>query len=145
MLIKGLLKKTLEVQGDKIIIKQARGIFQAETVKTILINKISAVELQKPRLLSLSGYGFLQLTLSGGIEKNNFDVINDENSVCFRDMEIYSQAEIIKHYIENFKKSNSQTTSSFSVADEILKLKNLYDLDIISKEEFENKKTNLLK
>jgi len=72
--------------------------------------------------------------------------LSDENSINFNKSEL-PYALRIKEYIEALydKKSNSQPIQNTgSVADELLKFKQLLDAGAITQEEFDNMKNNLL-
>lgn len=97
--------------------------------------------------------GFIQFSIAGGIARDSsfsftggaFDAAQDENSVLFTGDTEYETALRIKEYVENYReKSPSSPVASFSIADEILKLKTLMDQGIISAEEFEMTKKRLL-
>ena len=80
----------------------------------------------------------------GGIKS----AASDENSIMF-DLENNNLIEEIVEYIETRKRelSNSQTPQviqEISVADELKKFKELLDMGIITQEEFDAKKKQLL-
>jgi hypothetical protein len=80
-------------------------------------------------------------TISGGA----FDAVADENSVVFTGDDKYRIALEIKSYIENYVPSDSRaSTPSGSVAEEIAKFKILMDQGVVTREEFEAKKRQLL-
>jgi hypothetical protein len=140
--------KDLLVEGSKIRIHQRKGLLQPETEKTIQISKISSVQIKKPGLV----VGYIQFSISGGVEKNQgismtggaLAAATDENAVLFMGKENYDIALKIKEYVEDFEHDKETSTASSSPADEIRKYKSLADDGIISIEEFEKKKKQLL-
>ena len=94
--------------------------------------------------------GFIQVIYPGSIENKGgvLDMINDENSVPVMPCDTEYAREVV-NYIERRKveiESHSSTTSTpaLSAADEIMKFKNLLDSGIITQEEFDAKKKELL-
>lgn len=112
--------------------------------KKIDMNNISAVQYKDPGLTT----GYLQFVLVGSqeIKGGVTAAVKDENTILFTKKE---QAQIleIKECVEKFineknkRNSNGQTIST---ADEILKFKKLFDMGVISQEEFDKKKNELL-
>ena len=78
-------------------------------------------------------------------KKGVFAATQDENTVMFVKKE-QKMADEIKEYIEGFlaNKGKSQVAATISGADEILKYKELLDQGIITEEEFQEKKKQLL-
>jgi len=139
----------LELYEDRIIIrrkgflsKMTQGFFKGE--KTIYINQITAIQVRPGTLLT---NGYIQITVPGGLEskKGLFDAVEDENTVMFvkKDNELVYQ---IKAKIEELmsRQHTGYTTNQISSADEIRKYRELLDEGIITKEEFEQKKKQLL-
>lgn len=92
--------------------------------------------------------GFIQFGIAGGIEKQGgvLNAAEDENSVMFY-KDKNEEALEIKYFIEsriNHPTSEEPQVNHFSVADEILKLKNLMTQGLISEAEFEQQKQKLL-
>lgn len=120
--------------------------FAADKVKIIPFAQITGVDIKKPG----SFYkGYIQFQTAGQNSPNNsntsgggiFDAVNDENSVVFVGDDNYKTALQMQKTIMNFNNSGS----ILSTADEIQKFKRLMDDGIITKEEFELKKKQLLK
>lgn len=141
----------LYVYPDKLIIER-KGLFGMVTnglagSKTIPMSSIQNIQFKKA---SAFFSGFIQFGVLGGIEKQSgiTGAISDENSIIFLE-ECNQQAEEIKEYIENLilsrdrNPSTLQKSDNFSVADEILKLKQLVDMGILTQEEFDAKKKQL--
>lgn len=142
--------KRLIVQGGTVKIVRTAGLFAAEREKVLPISKITSVELKKPGLFIV---GFIQFSIGGGNERSSsytlsggaFDAVTDENSVVFSGEENYRLAVSIRDYIEQYQRREERGTDpTNSVADEILKLKALADEGILTSEEFNQKKKQLL-
>lgn len=112
--------------------------------KTISFRNISAIQLKKPGLTN----GYIQFTILGGRESRAgiFAATKDENTVMFS-RKYYTDMLNLKKFIEHQQNSIFDNTSSVQIspADEVLKLKDLLDKNIITLEEFELKKKELLK
>ncbi len=140
----------LELYEDKIIIrrkgalaKMTQGFFKGD--KTIYINQITGIQV-KPGTLWTNGY--IQITVPGGIESKKGlldDATLDENTVAFtsKDNELVNQ---IKSKIEELMSQQrmGHIINQSSPADEIRKYKELLDDGVITQEEFEQKKKQLL-
>lgn len=140
----------LELYEDKVIIKRNglgnKLIFGFKGDKTIYINQISGIEFKEAGFLA----GYIQFTLPGGIERRGGltgkdGAVRDENTVTFtvKQKDIARQ---IKEYVESRMNSLSQPSviSSTSDPDIIRKYKQLWDDGIITKDEFDAKKRELL-
>ena len=140
----------LELYEDKIIIrrkgalaKMTQGFFKGD--KTNYINQITGIQV-KPGTLWTNGY--IQITVPGGIESKKGlldDATLDENTVAFtsKDNELVNQ---IKSKIEELMSQQrmGHMINQSSPADEIRKYKELLDDGVITQEEFEQKKKQLL-
>ena len=148
----------VNVFEDRICIKR-KGlsnlvVFGLAGVKTIPFASITAIQLQKASTL-MSGY--IQFAVLGDYEPaiGIMNAIDDENTIIVakKDNDTFDR---IKDYIEGkilaSKKMQSQSQSQaqvnpanrFSAADEILKHKKLLDDKVITQEEFDAKKKQLL-
>ncbi len=147
--LKGL-NGQLYVYYDKIEITR-KGFFGLlnqglKGTKTIPIAEIKSIQLKSAGFTA----GYIQFGIGGGVEnRGGLQAANrDENTVTFSGNLQNKQAKDIKNYIENIivKERNLQKTEiqSISYADEIKKFKNLLDEGIITQEEFEVKKKQLL-
>lgn len=136
MEIVGWQKKTVTVDGPNIHITRPQSFLATHMDKTIPIRNITAVHVQKP---SLYMKGNIEFSIPGG----NPDPASVENTIMFEGDHNYEMALKIKKYVEDYGESLS-AAQPISAADEILKFKNLMDLGIITKEEFEGKKKQLL-
>jgi hypothetical protein len=135
--------------GTITIVKEA-GVFSSRREKVLPIRNITSVEVKRPGPFVV---GFIQFSIAGGQPRNSsytwtggaFDAVQDENSVVFGDDTCYRMAMSIKSYVEQYSQADGQGTPvSFSIADEIAKLKRLADEGVLTREEFEAKKKQLL-
>jgi hypothetical protein len=154
---KGMNGKT-ELYSDKLIIK--RGAFQSvyfqghiKGEKTIFLSQISSVQLKRAGLFN----GYIQFTIPGGNEslKGVQAAYRDENSIVFSANK-NSEAEYLKKEIEDLicaqkcqssNKANNVINEQQNIinsADEIRKFKQLLDDGIITSDEYEKKKSQLL-
>ncbi len=108
--------------------------------KSIPYSSIVAVQLKKAGLTA----GYIQLTLTGGSEAKGglFQAASDENSINFyplgKNNELFAEA---KKAIEE---KIHRTTSTTSGADELEKYASLKEKGIITEEEFQAKKKQIL-
>lgn len=137
----------LELYQDKVILKRkgavaklTQGFFKGD--KTIYIKQITGIQV-KPGSAFTNGY--IQFTISGGNESTRgiLKATQDENSLMFEKKNNDLVAEI-KMKIEEIMGSNETKNYSSSSADEILKYKELLDMGVITKDDFEAKKKQLL-
>lgn len=115
--------------------------------KNIALDEIAGIEFKEPDIT----VGYFQLIIKGTLEARGgvFESIYDENTVTFTRSEREMALEI-KEFIENHKRNKNKpqehvtSDAQFSVADEILKFKQLLDMGVITQEEFDKKKKELL-
>jgi len=138
----------IELFKDKLIIKRA-GFFAVLTQglkgeKTIYLSQITGIQLKLGSTL-LNGY--IQFTLPGGIENKGgmIAATSDENTVQFY-KQSNDSATNLKEKIEEliYKSRSTSQIVQISNADEIKKFKQLLDDGIITKDEFDKKKKELL-
>lgn len=150
LVLEGRQGKSLVVHGGTVKIIKKGWVFATQREKVLPIRNITSVEVKKPGPFVV---GFIQFSIAGGHARNSsysvtggaFDAVQDENSVVFLGDDKYMMALRIKSYVEQYGQSDNQATQvGFSIADEIAKLKRLADEGILSKEEFEAKKKQLL-
>ena len=111
-------------------------------VKFIPLRSITAIQLKKPGLTN----GYIQFAYSGSSETKGgtMSAVKDENSIMFAKKEL-AQAESLVDLIES-RRHNPVTSSNptISVADELIKFKELLDAGVLTQEEFDAKKNQLL-
>ena len=149
----------LEVYDDYLMIyhmqvgSAATNILRGGTLggKKINYEDLTSVQFREPAGATI---GFLQFAYPGAIESKGglMDMLNDENSVPIHP-NVYKEAKEIYEFIEKRRKeikaeSKAASTSTIiqekSAAEQINEFKELLDLDIISQEEFDAKKKQLL-
>ncbi|MEX3745005.1 MULTISPECIES: DUF4429 domain-containing protein [Lysinibacillus] len=111
--------------------------------KSIPIKSITAIQFKEPRLTT----GYVQFAYSGSSETKGgtMAAVKDENTITFVKKELKQAREMVD-LIES-KRQNESTPSkntSVSAADEILKMKELLDVGILTQDEFNAKKKQLL-
>ena len=136
--------KTMLVFDDKISLK-ARGLLGFLNLggrKSIPLSKITSVQFHAGNVFTR---GFIELSIVGGIEGSGIlSLRNTENTIYFKN-KYRKHAEEIANFLEETLANNENINNgSFSSADEIMKYQNLFDKGIISKDEFEQKKKELL-
>lgn len=116
--------------------------------KRIPLQNIMAVQLKEGNNLT---NGYIQFSILGGIESRGgiMNATQDENTVMFKKKDNELANKIRNHVevkiSEHLNKDNSSTiVNQPSAADEIMKYKNLLDSEIITREEFDAKKKELL-
>lgn len=137
----------MELYNDKIIIKR-KGLLSKMTQgftkgdKSIYIRQISGIDF-KPGGTFINGY--LQFSMAGGNEGvgGAFQAGGDENTVMFTKKE-NDKAITIKEKIEELQGVTNSKVEAPSDANELRKFKELMDDGIISEEEFEAKKKQVL-
>lgn len=126
--------------------------------KTLYYNDLTSIEYKKP---SIWANGYIKFIVPGSKESNQSvtilgttkEAMQDPNSLILRafNKKIPEESErIYKFIIQKIKDSKINKVDNTknninSTADEILKYKHLFDEGIITKEEFEKKKQELLK
>lgn len=147
--IKGLQHKTMLAKDGKVKIIREGTLFAAKREKVIPASNIAGVEVKKPGAL-ISGYIQIQIAgMSSGSSSftytgGTYDAVQDENAVVFTDKDSYQTALAIQKHILEFNANSGVSSASASAADEIAKFKKLLDDGVITKEEFEVKKRQLL-
>ncbi len=150
----------LTVYEDKVVIsRKTLGGFITQNIKgdkTFFYSDLSSIEYRKPSILA---NGYIKFITAGTKEtKQNIGILgntkmnalSDENTLILRafNKEIPKKSEEIYNYImkkiSECKNKNVNIINT-SNADEILKFKKLLDESIITQEEFERKKQELLK
>lgn len=133
----------LEVYDDRVIIRRKNSKAKFSGDKTIYLNQVTGVEFKKAgRLIA----GYLQFTLPGSVssKKGIHDAVHNENSVVFNN-KYNDEAEEIKLKIEALIKNQSKSNDvKLDDTDLLRKYKQLFDDGIITQEEFQAKKKEIL-
>lgn len=143
--IKGL-NGTVIVYPNKVVLKYSRFLGSGKGEKEIRINSITGIQLKNPGLTN----GYIQFSFSGSGEqkgRSTFDAAKDENTIMISSKKQYEQMEKVKELIGRYQDSSEShiiPTQELSVADEINKFAELRDAGILTNEEFEAKKKQLL-
>jgi hypothetical protein len=145
---KGAGKTTITLDGNFLRIRR-KGFLNMSNhgldgEKTIDINNMTGVQFKEAGLTS----GFIQFIVKGSSESKGgvFAAARDENSILFIKKE-QKMAEEIKVYVENIlanKNTSFTSIQPLSDADELKKFADLRDAGIITEEEFNAKKKQIL-
>ncbi|WP_259406069.1 SHOCT domain-containing protein [Shouchella clausii] len=128
---------TVTIQYKAILHRGGKGF------KTIDIDKISSLALAKP---SFPG-GKVKIFYEGFTNRGYRDINEEANEITITNINQYNQMLEAKELIlalKRYHENQVHSTDSLSPADEIRKYKSLLDDGIISEEEFEKKKKELL-
>ncbi|KRL56628.1 DUF4429 domain-containing protein [Furfurilactobacillus rossiae] len=132
---------------DNAIVITRKGMINAinqglKGAKTIPLKSITAVQIKKPGLTN----GYIQFTIPGGNESHGgvLNATHDENTVMFSG-HYFKQMQELKETVEQIIFADSSSSDSFvDAADQIRKMKYLLDDGIITEDEFNEKKKQLL-
>ena len=142
----------LEVFEDKVVITR-KGFMSFSThglagSKTIPMSAIQSVQFKPGGSMT---NGFIQFAVMGGRERQGglLAATSDENTIILRMGEQTVKGEEIRDYIEKriLELAKPQATvvmQQTSAADELIKFKDLLDMGILTQEEFDAKKKQLL-
>ncbi|WP_406682619.1 SHOCT domain-containing protein [Shouchella clausii] len=111
--------------------------------KTVDIQKISSVSVSKPTMTS----GKVKIHYEGFANRGYYSPKEEANEITITNINQYNQMLEAKELIlalKRYHENQVHSTDSLSPADEIRKYKSLFDEGIISEEEFEKKKKELL-
>lgn len=153
MEVKGLAGASIELLENKVVIKRS-GFLHAfnKSTKEIFLDKISSIQLKKP---SMMNNGYIQFVFSGGNEVKetnptdlfHTELLQDENTVFFKKKQ-EKDFEALKMKMEEIilknKENSKDNYSSSNYLDELERLANLKDRGIITEEEFNAKKKQIL-
>ena len=142
--INGILnvyKNKIEIKRKGLVSFAQHGI---KGDKTIPIAEIKSIQVKPAKI----NYGYIQFGISGSIENQGglSDARYDENTVTFRNQD-NQLVKKIKAYLEDIilnQKASQNMIVSVSSADELKKFKELLDSGVITQEEFDAKKNQLL-
>jgi len=136
----------IELLQDRIRIKRkGLGSFILQGLKgdkEILISQISAIQLKKAGMLT---NGYIQFSFLGGHETKSgiFNATRDENTIMFNTKQQNAFLEL-KEKVDHIIATSRVGTVAQSSLDELEKLASLRDKGIITEEEFNLKKKQLL-
>ena len=143
------LKGELKVYDDRVEInKRGQGFITGNTCKTLLMANITSVSVTPSTLWAR---GFIEFTVPGGKDSKNIEqALRNENALPLKAAGQNDEAMRIKRYIEQQlmkyanNKGNTIVQQAASPAEEVKKMKELLDMGIITQEEFDIKKKQLL-
>ena len=138
----------LKVYEDRIVITHSGVLnFFAMGIKgdkTVYYNDLTAVQFKKAGWTA----GHIQFSLLGGRESVGgvFAATSDENTITINSNENEIAEKMVEYIQQKIKEVRQPKVAPAvaSAADEILKLKNLMDMGVITQEEFDAKKKQLL-
>jgi len=149
--LNGCRGRQIKVFDDKVVlsVKAGLGSFITGNIsdgeKTIYYADCIGVQFKKSGLQ----IGYLQFETSGGIMNNKANNFFNENTFTWdkpqqsnEKMEEVSQ--YVKERVEYYKNAKNAPVAATSPAEEIKKYKELLDMGVISQEEFNTKKKQLL-
>ena len=144
------LKGELKVYEDRVEInKKGQGFITGNTCKTLPMANIMSVSVTPNTLWAR---GFIEFTVPGGKDSKNIEqALRNENALPLRFAKQNEEAMKIKAYVEeqimkcaNNKGGTTIVQQAASPAEELKKMKELLDMGIITQEEFDAKKKQLL-
>lgn len=111
-------------------------------VKSIPIKSITAIQFKKPNLTT----GYIQFAYSGSSESKGgtLNAVKDENTILFIKKELDLAEKLVELIEVKRREDTKPSTQTQSTADEIKQFKSLLDEGIITQEEFDSKKKQLL-
>lgn len=144
-------QRILDVYEDRVVLTQKKNIRAFLThdllkgTKEIYFADMSSVQFKKASSLIL---GYIQFEVAG-LAGNNFGSENSWTYESYRQEEADKAVAYIKGRLSEMKKQkagggNTQVVQQVSAADEIKKYKDLFDQGIITEEEYNKKKKELL-
>lgn len=151
--IKGARGKTLYLYDNKVIIKTDFTLGSIITknatdgLKTIYFSDVIGVQFKRASTVVL---GYIQLETASTAMNNRNSNFTNENSFSFDGINVSNDdveevVKFINQKVEEYKSSNNASLiQQRSSADELKKFKELLDDGVITKEEFEAKKKELL-
>lgn len=153
--LKGVRGRHMKVFEDKVLLRTKAGIASLMTgnatdgEKSIYYADVIGVQF-KPSGLAI---GYLQLETASSSGNNKSDNFFNENSFTFDQGTVsndYMEQVVayIRGRVEEYKKNRGSATvitQATSAADELKKFKELLDLGVITQEEFDSKKAELLR
>jgi len=149
--IKSPVKTTIKLDNSGLEIQRSGFLttYSTRGIKKLFYQNISAIHMKNATTFS---NGYLQFSFHGGQEKTgtSFIIAGDENAILFSKKNNVMMQElkmlIEKKIVEASAPASPPTTvvSEKSVAEQIKEFKELFDLGVISEDEFNQKKKQLL-
>lgn len=149
--LEGVRGRSIKVYDDKVILTVKAGIGSfltgniSDGEKTIYYSDCIGVQFKK------SGFqiGYLQFETAAGIMNNRANNFFNENTFTWdttkQSNEMMEEvSEYAKSRVDYYKTAQNTAVAASSPADELKKYKELLDMNVITKEEFDAKKQQLL-
>lgn len=116
------------------------GMFRGD--KTIPYSSVVAVQFKKPGI----SVGYIQFSLLGGSEAKSgvLQATQDENTITFQPLGRNTQKFLELKNVVEARMGHSSATNTHSSLDELVKLGNLKSSGVITEEEFQQKKKEIL-
>jgi hypothetical protein len=146
IIIIGKYQKKIILDENRVTIIRDATAFNGKFKKVILFQDMLSVDVKEPATLN-PGYIAIRTADFNGIVSDfsstggSTNAAFDENAVVFKDHESYKKALQIQKFINEYKVTASQ---SISIADEIIKFKQLLDSGAITEEEYMKAKQKIL-
>lgn len=139
MLFKGW-RSEIEIINSSVVIRQKPDMAD----HTIPFSQIVSTIIKKPGLMS-NGLIFIQTVGSKGTSAtmSKLDYASDKNSVFFS-REMYDEALAFKKHLDELLAAPATTASEATSYSQLTELKNLLDQGIITQEDFDLKKKQIL-
>lgn len=149
--IEGVRGRHISVFEDRVVLKTTANLGSfitgnaSDGEKTIYYMDCIGVQFKESGLQ----IGYLQLETASGLMNRKANNFFNENSFTFDTTKVTNEkmrevAEYIKQRVDHYKRQKSAPAAAPSAADEILKFKGLLDSGVITQEEFDAKKKQLL-
>lgn len=130
---------------DRVVIKSARVVGNSSE-KTIFLQNLTGVTVRKASIVQ--GAGVIHFSTGGSEMKNAFKSVRDENSLLIPPLggkkALEFKALVEKQLATVLSRPSGAAAAPLSAADEIKKYKELLDSGVITQEEFDTKKKQLL-
>lgn len=110
--------------------------------KSIPLKSITAIQFKEPKLTT----GYIQFAYSGSSETKGgtMSAVKDENTITFIKSELELARELVDLIESKRHENKSEPIQQISAADELIKYKGLLDAGVLTQEEFDAKKKQLL-
>lgn len=140
----------LSVYEDRVVI-QHKGVLNFFAMgmkgdKALYYSDITSVQFKKPSFITA---GYIQFSIPGGKENTGgvMGAVQDENTITFNS-KVVAEAEKIVEFLNQklreVKSGKGTVQAALSPAEELKKFKELLDMGVISQEEFDTKKKQIL-
>lgn len=140
--------KWMDVYPDRVVITSAPGNLSFFDSKGLSGTKIIYFQDVIGLQYKMSGLmvGFVQLETATGMDASGDSNYSSENSFTWQDATLSNKEmrEVIQYIEKQWGKIKKQQLHPYSKADEIKKLKSLFDEDVITLEEYEKMKNELV-